>query len=61
MVALEIQKSLKLKRGRLALTEDFKMVRIEDLGERRNLLEVVYRDGEILREVGFDEVREKIS
>jgi len=30
---------------------------VEELGERKNLLEVVFRDGELLRDYGFDEVR----
>jgi nicotinamide phosphoribosyltransferase len=45
------------KRGRLALTEAFETVRLEDLGERVDLLEVLYRDGVLLRECSFDEVR----
>jgi len=48
------------KRGRLALTESFETVRVEELGERENLLVPVFRDGVLLREFGFDEVR-KIS
>ena len=46
------------KKGRLALTEEFETVRVEELGERESLLEVVFRNGELLREVCFDEVRE---
>jgi len=46
------------KKGRLALTCDFETVRVEELGERENLLEPVFRDGELLREVCFDEVRD---
>lgn len=44
------------KKGRLALTEAFETVRVEELGECENLLEVVFRNGELLREVSFDEV-----
>ena len=45
------------KKGRLALTKEFETLRVEELGERENLLEVVFRNGELLREVSFDEVR----
>jgi len=45
------------KRGRLALSEGFETLRVEELGERENLLEVVFRDGRLLRDYGFDEVR----
>jgi len=45
------------KRGRLALTGSFETVRVEELGERGNLLVPVFRDGVLLREFGFDEVR----
>jgi len=45
------------KRGRLALTLSFETVRLEELGSRENLLEVVFRDGELLNDYSFDEVR----
>ena len=45
------------KRGRLALTESFETVRLEELGSREDLLGVVFRDGRLLRDYGFDEVR----
>ena len=45
------------KRGRLALTRSFETVRLEELGERGNLLVPVFRDGRLLRNFGFDEVR----
>jgi nicotinamide phosphoribosyltransferase len=45
------------KRGRLALSENFETVRLEELGERGNLLVSVFRDGRLLRDYGFDEVR----
>ncbi len=45
------------KRGRLALTKDFETVRVEELGERENLLKPVYKDGKLLKEYSFDEVR----
>ena len=45
------------KRGRLALTKDFQTLRVEELGERKNLLEVVFREGKLLKDYTFDEVR----
>jgi nicotinamide phosphoribosyltransferase len=45
------------KRGRLALSENFETVRLEELGDRENLLRVVFRDGRLLRDYGFDEVK----
>ncbi|HHB95407.1 MAG TPA: nicotinate phosphoribosyltransferase, partial [Campylobacterales bacterium] len=45
------------KRGRLALTEGFETVRVEELGGRENLLVPVFRDGVVLREFGFNEVK----
>ena len=45
------------KRGRLALTKEFETIRVEDLGDKNNLLEVVFRNGELLREYSFDEIR----
>jgi len=48
------------KRGRLALTESFETVRVEEL-DGESLLVPVFRDGVLLREFGFDEVRENIG
>ncbi|CAA6818606.1 MAG: Nicotinamide phosphoribosyltransferase (EC [uncultured Sulfurovum sp.] len=45
------------KRGRLGLTKDFETVRVEELGDRENLLVPVFRNGKLLKEFGFDEVR----
>ena len=45
------------KKGRLALLEGFEVVRVEEIDGRVNLLEVVFRDGILLRDYGFDEVR----
>ncbi len=45
------------KKGRLALTKKFQTLRIEELGDENNLLEVVFRNGELLRDYSFDEVR----
>ena len=45
------------KKGRLALTCDFETVRVEELEGRENLLRVVFRDGRLLRDYGFDEVK----
>ncbi len=47
------------KKGRLALSDDFECVRFEDIGSRKNLLEVVYKDGKLLKEYSFDEIRRK--
>jgi len=44
------------KRGRLALTESFETVRVEEL-DGENLLVPVFRDGVLLRDYSFDEVR----
>ncbi len=47
------------KRGRLALSKDFETVRVEELGERENLLKPVFKDGKLLKDYTFDEVRSK--
>jgi nicotinamide phosphoribosyltransferase len=39
------------------LSENFETVRLEELGDRGNLLVPVFRDGRLLRDFGFDEVR----
>jgi len=44
------------KKGRLALTEQFETVRVEELDGRKNLLESVFRNGELLRDYRFDEL-----
>ncbi|WP_250460441.1 nicotinate phosphoribosyltransferase [Microbulbifer litoralis] len=53
----------KSKRGRLALirntSDEMETVRLEDLGERQNLLRPVYCDGRILVENSFEAVRER--
>lgn len=53
----------KSKRGRLALvrgeSEKPQTVQLERLGERENLLRPVYRDGRLLVETSFDEVRRR--
>ncbi len=45
------------KKGRLALTENFETVRVEELDGRENLLQPVFKNGKILKEFSFDEVR----
>ncbi len=45
----------------LFLTCDFETVRVEELKGRESLLRVVFRDGKLLRDYGFDEVRKIIS
>ncbi len=47
------------KRGRLALTQEYETVRVEELGEKTNLLQPIYRDGRLLKELSFDEIRRK--
>jgi nicotinamide phosphoribosyltransferase len=46
------------KRGRLALTLDFETVRLEELGDRGNLLKIVLKNGKLLKDYTFDEVRD---
>ena len=45
------------KRGRLALTDSFETVRLEELGERKNILKPIYREGKLLVESSVDEIR----
>jgi nicotinamide phosphoribosyltransferase len=47
------------KKGRLALLEDFTTIREDELEDRKNLLEVIYRDGNLLKEYTFDEIRRR--
>ena len=47
------------KKGRLALTESFETLRVEELGDRENLLKAVFRDGKLLKDYVFDEVRKE--
>jgi nicotinamide phosphoribosyltransferase len=47
------------KRGRLGLTRSFETVRLEELGDRENLLRVVFRDEILLREFSFNELRKE--
>ena len=49
------------KMGRLALSRDFETVRVEELDGRVNLLEVVFRNGRLLKDYGFDEIRDKFK
>lgn len=49
------------KRGRLALIKEdgrFQTVRIEELGDRRDLLLTVFENGELKNEITFDKVKE---
>jgi len=45
------------KRGRLALTPNLETIRLEELGDRENLLKPIYKNGELLVESSFDEIR----
>jgi len=47
------------KRGRLALSGSFETVRVEELGGRGNLLVPVFRNGRLLKDYSFDEVKNK--
>ena len=49
------------KRGRLALTNDFETLRVEDLGDRENLLQTVFKNGKLLKDYSFDEIRKNIG
>ncbi|SEA20061.1 nicotinate phosphoribosyltransferase [Microbulbifer marinus] len=55
----------KSMRGRLALIEnaagDMETIRLEELGDRQSLLQPVYRDGQLLTETSFDEVRARAA
>ena len=50
------------KKGRLAVIKDeqgvYQTVRQQDLGQRVNVLETVFKNGEVVKEYNFDEVRE---
>ena len=51
------------KRGRLALIESdgqYQTVREDELGGRRNLLRVVYRNGELFNSDDFDTIRQRV-
>ena len=45
------------KKGRLALSKDFECMRLDELGDKENLLEIVYRNGELKKEYSFEDVR----
>lgn len=45
------------KKGRLALTESFETVRLEELKGRTTLLETIYKNGQLLKEYTFEEIR----
>jgi len=45
------------KRGRLAVTNELETVRVEELGDRENLLQPIYRNGKLLKELDFDTIR----
>ena len=53
----QIESGKCFKKGRLALSSSFETMRVEELGERENLLEVVFRDGQLLKDYTFDEVK----
>jgi nicotinamide phosphoribosyltransferase len=45
------------KRGRLAVTNELETIRVEELGDETNLLQPIYRNGELLKELDFDTIR----
>ncbi len=47
------------KKGRLALTETYETVRVEELDDRKNLLEPVYKDAALLKEYTLDDIRRR--
>jgi len=53
------------KKGRLAVIEPepgiYKTIPEEELGSQKNTLETVYRNGKLIREFNFEEVRENAS
>lgn len=46
------------KKGRLAVLEGYKTIKLEALNGRNNLLEPIYRNGKLLKEYTFDEIRD---
>lgn len=53
--------SKRSKAGRLALTADFETVRVENLGDHKNLLRPVYRNGELLIDESLATIRERAT
>ena len=52
------------KRGRLALVRDdegYQTVRESELGNRQNELITVYRNGDMLNQITFDEIRARAA
>ncbi len=47
------------KKGRLAVIEDFKTIRLEDLWQRENLLDPISRNGLLLKEDTFEAIRQR--
>lgn len=49
------------KKGILAVIKDdegnFQTIRQQDLGEHQNLLQIVFKGGELIKDIDFDEVR----
>lgn len=58
-------KGKRSKKGRLAVVKDqqkgYKTIRENDLGQRENVLQIVYSNGEILKTYNFDEVRKNVE
>ena len=47
------------KKGRLALSETFECMRVEELGSRKNLLTPIYKNGTLLKEYTLDDIRRR--
>ncbi len=45
------------KKGRLALTKEYKCIPLDEIEDKENLLEVIYKNGEIKKEYNFEEIR----
>lgn len=53
------------KAGRLALVTNqdgtIETIKLEDLGTRENMLKVVFENGELLNDVSFNSIRNKVA
>ena len=58
-------KGKRSKKGRLAVVKDniqaFKTIREQDLGNRENIMQTVYRNGDLIKTFTFDEVKANAS
>ena len=58
-------RGMRSKKGRLALIEpepgNYKTIPKDELGSQKNILEIVYSNGKLIREFNFEEVRKNAS